>query len=75
MYVHEQHDLEKAGPPGAVKREFIGIAGREGGRSWNWINADRFSRVIRYRIRKPAAMQALINIAANPAPMPEEIDA
>jgi hypothetical protein len=27
--------------------------------------------VIRYRIRKPSALQTLIDIAANPAPMPE----
>jgi hypothetical protein len=49
----------------------VGIA--TGGVSWYW--AAGFARVIRYRIRRPRALQTLIEIAANPAPLPEEVEA
>ena len=32
-------------------------------------------RITSYRLRRPAALQTLIEIAANPAPMPEEVEA
>lgn len=35
----------------------------------------RLSYVYRYRIRRPSALQTLIEIAANPAPLPEEVGA
>lgn len=41
--------------------------------SWHW--SPGFTRIIRYRIRRPSALQTLIEIAANPAPLPEEVDA
>jgi len=51
-----------------------GIAGLKGGRSWDWSNWPAFTMIVRYRIRKPAALQTLLNIAASPAPMHEELE-
>lgn len=50
-------------------QKWIGIAGSEGGRSWDWSNHPKFSKVIRYRIRKPRALLDLIQLIADlPAP-------
>jgi hypothetical protein len=53
----------------------ITIAGSKGGKSWDHSNWPECSRIIRYRIRRPAALQTLIQIAANPAPLPQEVEA
>lgn len=44
--------------------EFCGIAGsgEYGGKSWDWSNAGLFSRVIRYRIRKPRGLTILESV-------------
>ena len=44
------------------------------GQSW-CADDSTVSLITHYRILRPAGLQALIDIAANPAPMPEEIDA
>lgn len=41
----------------------------------SWTGNPDFIQVIRYRIRKPRALQTLIEIAADPAPLPEGVDA
>lgn len=46
-----------------------------GGPCWYWYWQPGYNHVIRYRIRRPAALQTLIEIAANPAPLPEEVEA
>lgn len=44
--------------------EFLdGIAGSNGGYSWDWSNSDWADPVIRYRIRKPRGLEALQKIA------------
>ena len=35
------------------------IAASEGGLSWSWSNAPEYTSVIRYRVRKPRAMERL----------------
>lgn len=53
-----------------------GVAGLEGGHSWDWSNSHSFTRVIRYRIRKPSALLDLIAMVENlPAPTPERVPA
>jgi hypothetical protein len=65
--------------------EYVGMADKNGhlmiapgivegiavpGNAWSW--AEGVIPIIRYRIRKPAALQTLIEIAADPAPLLEE---
>ncbi len=45
--------------------EFLGIAGSGGGRSWDWSNAPWYSRIIRYRIRKPRGLTILEGLLEN----------
>jgi len=56
----------------ASERNYCLFAGSEGGSSWDWTNAPKFTRVTRYRIRKPRGMAALEAIARN---VPEYISA
>ncbi len=65
---------------------FIDTVARNTG-DWDWSKFGTLGRnaatgvpgwggkVIRYRIRKPRALQTLIETAANPAPLPEEVAA
>ena len=48
----------------------FGIAGIAGDECWRWETRPKFSRVIRYRIRKPRALLDLIQLIADmPAPV------
>jgi len=48
--------------------EWFGIAGSQGGRSWDW--SANFSKIIRYRIRRHRGMAILNAILTNlPAPV------
>ena len=60
QYVNALHDDSDF--PLIIVKDFFGIAGGGGGRSWDWNNSDRFTRVIRYRIRKPKGLQLLTDI-------------
>lgn len=44
------------------EKEMIVIAGSMGGESWEWVNAPKYKRIIRYRIRKPKGMAILEGI-------------
>jgi hypothetical protein len=59
----------KSGRPASY--EYLGVAK---GNVEVWLRSNP-RHVIRYRIKRRAALQTLINIAANPPSMPEEIDA
>ena len=52
-------------------REHFCIATMDG-RSWNALYLKSHAQIIRYRIRKPRALQELIELAEN---LPEEVDA
>ena len=43
------------------------------GASWNWANFGPFTRVLRYRIRKPRGLTILEQIAADPQPVEPEL--
>lgn len=52
----------------------------KGGNSWRWrihgVPPNKAQRIIRYRIRKPRALQQLIDMVENlPAPVKERTDA
>ena len=51
-----------------------GIAGSSqgGGKSWDWSSGSPYSRLIRYRIRKPRALQDLIKLVEE---LPEGVEA
>lgn len=66
QYVHAVHD---------TGYEFMGIAGSQGSRrarSWVWPSVPRFTRVLRYRIRKPRGLTILEGLLEN---LPESVDA
>jgi len=44
---------------GDCSDESWGIAGDNGGESWDWSNGNWCAEIIRYRIRKPKGMQIL----------------
>lgn len=79
-----EHDGKGCPCPGARVRvvalgiwggviEAEGVAGSDGGDSWDWRNSTWCARVIRYRIRRPPALRLLIDIAENiPAPSKHE---
>ena len=48
------------------------IAGSGGGLSWDWSNYPQYSRIIRYRIRKPKGAETLERLVQD---MPETVDA
>ena len=50
---------------GGVESDFV-IAGARGGKSWDWSNAPEYTRIIRYRIRKPLGMAILQAIVKSP---------
>lgn len=56
------------------KGTWEGIAGSEGGLSWDWSNAFLFDPVIRYRIRKPRGLTILQDLIAD-LPQPAKEDA
>jgi len=55
--------------------KYCGVAGQNGGGSWNWANYPELAKVVRYRIRKPRGMEILEEVLAKlPAPK-EPVDA
>jgi hypothetical protein len=65
-YVHCMFDERVSGEPDVFLGEVYYIAGSRGieCRSWDWSNSREFSRVIRYRIRKPRGLTILENLVA-----------
>ena len=61
MWVHSVH---------CNGMEFEGIAGSQGGQSWDWSNYQRYSRIVRYRIRKPKGMEVIDQIMRKIATLP-----
>lgn len=49
---------------------------RYGGESWDWSNWPEYTRIIRFRIRKPRGLTILENLIADlPAPVGPKVDA
>lgn len=44
------------------------------GGSWNWANHPQYTKILRYRVRKPRALRDLIRLAED-IPQQERIDA
>lgn len=60
---------------GFEKETFV-IAGSQGGKSWDWRNAPKYTRIIRYRIHKPRGLTILENLIADlPAPAGPKVTA
>jgi hypothetical protein len=51
---------------------WIGIAGSEGGESWDWTYSDSYAPLIRYRVRKPKGAEMLEQLVQD---VPEPVDA
>ena len=49
----------------------IFIAGSDGGGSWDWSNWPHYSKIIRYRIRKPKGLTILEGLLEN---LPKEME-
>jgi len=65
-YVHAIHEFSY----GLLKDDF-GISGIHGGKSWDWSNHPEYSKIIRYRIRKPKGLTILEGILEN---LPKEVE-
>jgi hypothetical protein len=67
---HNQEITDWSGPKNAIINGRFVTSIATNGRSWIW--ADGFTKIIRYRIRKPRGMAILESLLAN---LPEECDA
>lgn len=73
-FVHVVFDRPGISPDGTITSEEFGIAGQHGGESWLWLPV--YTRVIRYRIRKPRGLTILEELLQSlPAPEREGADA